>query len=502
MSAPLVRALGAEDDAGAQESLGGLATRAAARVRSRRRRRLGASAAGGIGVLAVAALAVSAARVPGTDTPAPAAPSPSATEAQYIPSTHAGPLSAASLIASATPRHAGESGDRQEALVCDASQATGALVDCAAVWVGDRRLVGIDPMSQVTAFVGAERARLDFDVTFAATGGVPVQITWGSGLTALLSDPDAPQGEGAAHDFLQYDGTSLWVEGSRRTALLEPSEDPGMTVEPGTSLGTGFTFAAEAPAPGAEASPTWAIAHGAASGAITFQMRVPGASEDGFSVLLLEVTMPIATPRPGLTADALATGFVPRARSEAPRDDAQAALLCTIPRRVLHGSAWSAVVACDAGWVDGALVSGAGAGAVGEGTYGPTFEWAVDAVADRPILADHPRLLIEGDVGAQAAPRDTLALTGYDDLVTEGTAWLPDGRRAAVVFGYDGGYPLGPGTQGGYSELTPGPLWASHPIDLDALATSIGGTGAATARVSMPFVDDPSRVLILEAPLD
>jgi len=89
-----------------------------------------------------------------------------------------------------------------------------------------------------------------------------------------------------------------------------------------------------------------------------------------------------------------------------------------------------------------------------------------------------------------------------DTIVTQTSAWLPDGRRVALLSTQAYQFEMEPGSSLGMeSTLFPGMLTSDQPVDAGFLVRSLGDAGVATVLTELPLFADPSRVLILETPL-
>jgi|GEM_PF-3165641 len=503
MSTPLLAALAREADEGRSAGPDG-AEAIRSRVRARvRRRRVGAIAGYAAASLAVAGAVVINLNVDYTAPPRATEPPVVLDAAERRAGWDADALLADSASRSRTADAATE---RQAALACDRTAAPGEAVPCAALWVADRPLVRIDPeQTRVTARVGADVVRIDVRWALRNVSARWMLVDQADALVALVTEPSsrasAPE---VTHGTVG--ARSLWSDDRHRFAHNVERRSLA-ELAPGAALRRWDTFVVARPVPGEPADPLWDVATGASDATLTIHMGLAREEGTEWSTLVLDASLPLDQIERALAADSLAASFRPRARGEETPADAQAALLCTVPEE-LRASTFedfaipleSQPQACDAGWVDGPVLADAGVSTVIPGEVADSVAWSIVNTSGSMIQVTRTYLQVEA-APARVRGGDTLTQLGTA-VVTPSSAWRADGRRLGWLSNVRVDLPLEPGSiVGGGAQLFPGMLGSNTIVDVDAIAAALRREGTVTAVAAVPFVEDTSRVLLLETPL-
>ncbi|WP_062463949.1 hypothetical protein [Demequina soli] len=477
-------------------------------VRVRRRRRLGAGAYALAG-LALAGLA--AATIVHADAGDPARVAASSTHAAPVARTaHPTVLHSQDLVGTGVPRERDQYPGfiAQPAIVCTGPARTDALAPCPAVWVGDRALLRIDPgRSTVTAYRAGGHARVAIDWTATNVGTTALALEADDAVAALLTHPTRNAGTERIVAHGTYRGGSLWVADDSRLARHVDALSRTVVAAGDTVSGTAV-FDADQPVAGAPPDAVWDTVTAAARATLTLEIGVaPAGSSPGYA-LMLETSMSLSIPPLGVSADTLVPSWSPRTRGEAAPTDAQAALLCDVPRGMrssayenYHVPLRAEQVACEPGWVAGPVVVDDGTLRVIPGTPEPSVEWSARNATGRTLLVARTALMLEPRPAGVRRTGDTLSLLG-SVVVTPSSAWLRDGRRLAWLSNVTFDMSVAGGTRlAGQDALYPGLLSSGQIVDVDAVAAALASRGAATVVTAVPFLADRSRVLILETPL-
>ncbi|WP_062525059.1 hypothetical protein [Demequina rhizosphaerae] len=510
MSAELLRALepGAEHDGAACD---GIAARATVRVRRRRRLRLAGYSAAGAALIAVAGIvAVGGA----SDPTAPPAATVADTPAVQASQPGTGVIYGEELLQGAASRirPSDRTPARQAAVACRGTTEPDRAEACRALWVGDETLLAVDADETLMTLHATDRlVRVDIRWTVRNVGSRPLLLDRGDLMVALVMEPDrvADEAEQTAVDAATFRGTSLWASDRERLAL-----NLGRTslerLEPGSAMRGWATFTAEAPATGEAADPLWELAAGATAGTLTVQVGVPHSrtAQTASADVIVEASLTVESFAQAIAADHLMASFTPRARGETAGAERQAALLCDVPRGMRSSTFenynipyQARQVACESGWVDGPVLADSGTAELRAGTPASTLVWEVTNVSGQTLQLSRLQVLIEAEAGTLRRKGDGLTLLGTA-VVTPSSAWLADGRRTAWLTNVFYDYPLlADATIGGRERLFPGMLSSDVIVDVDAIIGSLGNAGQATAVAAVPFLDDPSHVLLLETPL-
>ncbi|WP_062291042.1 hypothetical protein [Demequina phytophila] len=506
MTAELLDALEpAADLDGEDRACTAIATSAAHRITRRRRLRLAGFGAAAAILLAVAgAVALTAPRElpPSTE---PAEPDVMASQ------PGSGVVYAEELLRGAASRLRTADGSalRQEALACRERTDASTPVPCRAVWVGDTPFLELDPeMTLATLHVTDRLVRLDVRWTVRNTGVRPLLLDRADLAVAVLTDPDGVADPVAdqATDAL----TSSWWADDRSRLALNREAQSLERIEPGSAMRGWATFTAAAPRNGAARDPLWDVADGVAATTLTLQVGIPHTrtADPTAADVIVESSMPLTDINPAIAADHLLETFRPRARGGATPADAQAALLCDVPRSMRSSTFenynipyLARQVACEPGWVDGPVLVDAGTAEVRPGTPASVVVWDVANASGATLQVSRLQLLLEGRADTVRAGGDGLTLLGTA-AVTPSSAWLADGRRLGWLSNAFYDYPLIPdAVVGGRDQLFPGMLSSGEIVGEDVIIEALYGGGRATAVATVPFLDDPSRVILLETPL-
>ncbi|WP_062467626.1 hypothetical protein [Demequina maris] len=508
MSAALLRALEPEAEPG-NEACAAISARATARIRRRRRLRLAGYAAASAGLLTIAgAVAVVGGSEPGDDQAGAGADTPAAQASQ--PGT--GVIYAEELLSGAASRIrvSDSAPDRQAAVACRETTEPDSAAPCRALWVGDLPLLAVDPDETLMTLHATDHlVRVDIRWTVRNVGYRPLLLDRGDLMVGLVTDPDRVTEATTVADET-YRGVSLWADDRERLALnLDRSSLERL--EPGSAMRGWATFTAEAPAADTAADPLWDLAAGATAGTLTVQVGIPHSRQaDPLTAdVIAEASMTVDEFAHAIAADHLTASFRPRERGEAAGAGRQAALLCDVPKGMRSSTFenynipyQARQVACDPGWVDGLVLADTGTSELRAGTPADTLVWDVTNVSGQTVQLSRLQVLIEPDPDGLRARGDGLTLLGTA-VVTPSSAWLVNGRRTAWLTNVFYDYPLLAGaTIGGRDRLFPGMLSSDTIVDVDEIVGSLADGGRATAIAAVPFLDDPSRVLLLETPLD
>ena len=507
MTTRLDQALDADAAAGRAlvTELGAAVHRAAARVRRRRRVRLAGAAA----ILAAAVVGV-----PLVTTPSPAgdpsgggAEAPAGTAAEATVVDRSVPLTADQLLGTVTARtRADGARDAQRAVVCGSTAATeDPMAPCRAVWVGERPLISLENWGDTAAaLVSDTRARIEVNWLLMNNSGRPLALERGDLIVALTTDPAGlERGVTTLQDAAW--GASLWVDDSTRLARHTPVELPE-EVAPREYMAGTAVFEVGAPAPGAEPDPLWLIATGQAAATLTVQVGLQTGDLAVEGALILEASSTLGLVTAAVTGDSLLESFTPRGLGDAAPEDRQAALLCPVPEalRVSHFTTpevpyRSEPVDCEAGWVDGPVIAAETPMRVMPEDPGVGYEWTMVNLAERPVYAARTQMVVEAQPAA----------LGEDELRTVGTtaasatsAWRDLGSRTVMIDNAVFGVPWSRDSSLGTMDslLGTGVSPEDEPLT-DAILAALDQPGTVTVQVSVPFVDDPTRIMILEVPM-
>ncbi|MDN4476953.1 hypothetical protein QQX09_13925 [Demequina sp. SYSU T00192] len=514
MSAELLRALAplAEADAEAPHAIAG---RARSRVRRRRRLRLAGYVAACAAFLGVAgAVAVVGGTGSGTGGGTDGATASTGTGARV--SEDQATLRGTEIIhaeellrgAASRIRPADRTPARQPAVVCRGTTDQDRPKPCRALWVGDAPLLVLDQEeTRLTFYMTEDTLRVDVRWALRNASSRSMLVDHGDLLVALVTDPDAVS-TAAKIDDRTFRGDSLWADDRERIAL-DGERRSLERLYPGGTMRGWTTFSV--PAAPASREALWDIATRAAAGTLTVQIGIPherGVTQPS-TALIAEASMPVGRIDQAIAADHLLTSFTtPRARGEEAGSGRQAALLCDVPRGMRSSTFenysipyQARQVPCAPGWVDGPVLADTGTAELRAGTPADTLVWDVTNVSGRTLQLSRLQLMIEPDPDGLRARGDGLTLLGTA-AVTPSSAWLASGRRTAWLTNVFYDYPLHAGaTLGGRDRLFPGMLSSGTIVDADAIVGSLADGGRATAIAAVPFLDDPSRVLLLETPL-
>lgn len=499
--------------------------RARSRIAAARRRRASWWAGGSVTLLAAAALAVGTWAQPAQIPAAAASPTPSET-----PAARPSILRAEDLAAAMEPRARAVEPDsvRQAGLLCPLDGLPPGSLDsavgtsCGSVWMGEGRLLRLDEsFTRATAYSFGDSSVVMVTWMAVNSGPVPIALDPAGAVVSLVTDPGAVTDTAYQSGFTQV-ASSLWLgDQQRMTVLTAGAAVAGSSLSdvwvlaPGESASGEATFVSHSDTPLTQVAD---IAAGRAEATVVVQIPVVPAASPAANVLLVEAEHELADVPAGLSGDVLAADGVPRAMGEPVPDGAQAAMLCEIPEALredrelaqdgqLTSSGDSAESVCAPLWVPGpvfadhegtTIVTDEGAP---EDTTRTRVLWSVDHKAHATVLTDNWSLLIEGVASEVRTEGSALTRLG-DTIVTQTSAWLPDGRRVALLSTQAYRFEMEPGSSLGMeSTLFPGMLTSDQPVDAGFLVRSLGDAGVATVLTELPLFADPSRVLILETPL-
>ncbi|WP_062386010.1 hypothetical protein [Demequina iriomotensis] len=506
MTPGLVEALEAGTAPGREaDDADGVAERARRRARRGRRSRTAAWAGAGVAVVWAAATVL-----PGLDRgdPAPPAPVQTVTATMFAEDLTATVVERARDVAARAPA--------QRAVLCSVREGGNpwaassdrndlpVRATCSAAWAGSEPLIAIDRSSTtVTTFTGDGRAIITVDWAVRNRGSAALALDAGGVLVSLLTDPGEVTTD-RGFDEGRYAGGSLWASNTQRYATLSGTSRP-VTVEPGEYVQGSTRFIGREPGRGEPRDAVWDIATGADAPTVGVQVRVQPFGISGTRELFLEAEAAVPEPAAGVSADTLVADLTPRLPGER-RDGAQAALLCEVPPdlRAEPGGSFpyaAGEAACEAGWLPTRIVADAGTLGITAGDVAPLVGWGVLTATTGSLEVAGWRLLVEqapDDVRDAATPLRRLG----SSVVTARNAWAADGRRIALLDNADVARDIGPGEEiGGHDSLFPAMLTDGEPIDVSKVVAAIEAGGTVTAQVDVPFLGDPSRVLILETPL-
>ncbi|WP_062522653.1 hypothetical protein [Demequina silvatica] len=506
MTAALVDALDPDGDEVATEPACAATTaRATRRIRTRRRLRLA-------GIGAVAAVLVAVTGAVALTVPAPLPP-PAAREEPDVMASHPGTgvVYAEELLrgAGSRIRTSDHPDPRQAALACRDSTTSSTLTTCRALWVTDGPLVALDgDATLATLHVTDRLVRLDVRWSVRNVGVRPLLIDRADLAVAILTDPDGVA-DPVPRRSRPVIAASLWADDRSRVALNREASSLER-IEPGSAMRGWATFTAAAPRAGQAGDPLWGLADSTTAATLTVQAGIPQSRTAPATTadVIVETSMALEDVNPAIAADHLLASFRPRARGEATPDHAQAAMLCDVPRGMRSSTFenynipyQAREVSCEAGWVDGPVLADAGTAEVRPGTPASVVVWDVTNASGATLQVSRLQLLLEGAAGGTRARGDGLTLLGTA-AVTPSSAWLADGRRLGWLTNAFYDYPLIPdATVGGRDQLFPGVLSSGVIVGEDAILEALYGDGRATAVATVPFLDDPSRVMLLETPL-
>ncbi|WP_062463945.1 hypothetical protein [Demequina soli] len=520
MSAALERALAREAEAGrerAEAEAEALVARVGTRLRRRRMLTLGGGAVAGVAAIAlVASVLGGAGRTadPGAadgDAPASATTVTRTTEPSQARSEAGAAAYGDILLANARPRtrgqEVGEPG--QEALLCPDTQENEMLAPCDALWVGDGSVIAIDPaQTRVWATEGKDSAVVQVDWRITNKTATPLTLELADTTVALLADPDAAPGRMSTLDLGTFAGTSLWATDATRIAHNSPMIS-AISLGAGEGFGQSATFTATRPGTGtgADADPLWDIVTGAAGATLTVQVGLIHTA-DG-SGLILEASAPVELGRT-VSADELAATWMPRAIGDEAPEDKQAALLCDVPESAEGWQDGEADVpnegielGCDAGWVDGPVLA-ATDGALTTGADIAAVSWGLETAGSSTVRVEGLRAVLEAEPESIGTARWPLVAT-EDAVATLSSAWRDDRSRSAWLGGgFSWNTTLFPDLMIGTSSTVRSNVdTVAQGLNLPALTRALAsGEGSATVQATMAFVDDPTRVLILEVPVE